>query len=340
MTSPQVVLQAHLSPEHFFETARGFQRTAAIKAAIELDVFTAIAEGASDAVAIAEHCSASQRGVRVLCDYLTVLGFLTKREGRYQLTPESAAFLNRNSPTYVGCAVEFLCGPAETRGMQNLTSTIRNGTPAVTPTHEVDSEMWVSFARNMMPLIMPGAKAMAAQIALPADRDVRVLDLAASHGMWGLSIAERFPRAQIVALDWPKVLEVAKENAARMGFGGRYSTIPGDAFTVDFLGLYDAILLPNLLHHFDKPTNEKLLKKCHGHLRPGGMVAIAEFVPNEDRVSPPVEAEFAMTMLASTEAGDAYTPSEFNQMLTNAGFRDIHSRPLGGLPQTMITARK
>jgi SAM-dependent methyltransferase len=340
MTSTQVLPQPQLSPERFFETARGFQRTAALKAAIELGIFTAIADGANDAVAIAKRCAGSERGIRILCDYLTVLAFLTKHQGKYRLSPESDLFLNQKSPAYIGCAIEFLCGPGEMTAMRNLTATIRNGKPADTPALEPDSEVWVSFARNMTPLLAAGARAMAAQLRLPADRDTRVLDIASSHGMWGLSVAQRFPRAHIVAVDWPRVLEVGKENAAKLKLSARYETIAGDAFTVDFLGLYDAILLPNILHHFDKQTNQRLLKKCHGHLRDGGLVAIAEFVPNEDRVSPPVEAEFALTMLGSTEAGEAYTFAEFEGMLAGAGFREIEGRPLGGLPQTMITACK
>jgi 2-polyprenyl-3-methyl-5-hydroxy-6-metoxy-1,4-benzoquinol methylase len=338
MPSPQPAQQP--SPEQIFETLRGFQRSAALKSAIELGLFTFVAEGANTSVTLAKRCSASERGVRILCDYITVLGFLSKDAGKYRLTAESELFLNQKSPAYIGGAVGFLCGPAETAAMQNLTSTIRDGKPAVTPALAADAEMWVSFARNMMPLIAPGARAMAAQLALPADRDLRVLDIASSHGMWGLSVAQRFPRAHIVALDWSNVLEVGKENAANLGLSARYSTIAGDAFTVDFAGPYDAVLLPNLLHHFDRQANEKLLTKCHSHLRDGGIVAIAEFVPNQDRVSPPVQAQFALTMLGATESGDAYTLPELKGMLTHAGFGQVEARALEGLPETMITARK
>jgi SAM-dependent methyltransferase len=329
-----------LSPELFFETARGFQRTAALKTAIELDLFTTIAGGATDVAAIAKRCAASERGIRILCDYLTVIGFLTKADGKYGLTPESDMFLNKKSRAYIGCSVEFLCGPAEITGMQNLTTTVRNGKPTFAPAHESSADMWVSFARNMMPLLYPGAQALAAQIPLPNDRDIRVLDIASSHGMWGLSVGQRFPRARVVGLDWPRVVEVGKENAERLGLATRFSTIEGDAFTADFGGSYDAILLPNFLHHFNAPTSEKLLKKCHAHLRDGGLVAIVEFVPNEDRVSPAVQAEFALTMLGETESGDAYTLSELKTMLTHVGFREVDGRPLGGLPQTLVTARK
>jgi 2-polyprenyl-3-methyl-5-hydroxy-6-metoxy-1,4-benzoquinol methylase len=338
MTSPQPAQQP--TPERFFETARAFQRSAAIKAAIELRMFTLIAEGANTSTSLAQQIGAPERGVRILCDYLTVIGFLTKDRGKYRLAPDADLFLNEKSPAYIGCSIEFLCGPAEVTAMQNLTATIRQGKPQFASALESDAKMWQSFARSMAPLLQAGARAMAGQLHLPADRDVRVLDIASSHGLWGLAVADRFPKAHIVGLDWPSVVEVGKENASKMGFSSRYSTIEGDAFQVDLGGPYDLILLPNLLHHFDKNRNETLLKKCHKHLRDGGMVAIAEFVPNEDRVSPPTQAEFALTMLGATEGGDAYTLPEFKTMLTHAGFRDIEARPLTGLPQTMIEARK
>jgi 2-polyprenyl-3-methyl-5-hydroxy-6-metoxy-1,4-benzoquinol methylase len=92
----------------------------------------------------------------------------------------------------------------------------------------------------------------------------------------------------------------------------------GSAFEVDFGGPYDAVLLTNFLHHFDQPACVDLLKKVHGALRPGGRAATLEFVPNEDRVSPPMPAAFSMTMLTSTAAGDAYTLSELTAMYHQA----------------------
>src|SRR6185503_4640060 len=103
------------------------------------------------------------------------------------------------------------------------------------------------------------------------------------------------------------VLEVARANAEAMGIAGRFRTIAGSAFEVDFGSGYDVALLPNFLHHFDFATNIALLKKVRAALKPGGLAAVIEFVPNEDRVSPPDGALFAMRMLGTTPAGDAYT---------------------------------
>src|SRR5467141_3076575 len=89
------------SPERIFNALNAFQQSAALKAAIELDIFTAIADGATTAALLAAKTGAAERGVRILCDYLTVHGFLSKNKGRYTLSQESAIFLNRHSPAYM-----------------------------------------------------------------------------------------------------------------------------------------------------------------------------------------------------------------------------------------------
>ena len=99
------------SPALIFDTINAYQRSAAIKAAIELDVFSHIAAGQTTATQLAQSCEASERGIRILCDYLTILGFLNKSDNAYQLTPDSAMFLDRQSPAYRGNAVDFMLAP-------------------------------------------------------------------------------------------------------------------------------------------------------------------------------------------------------------------------------------
>ena len=157
---------------------------------------------------------------------------------------------------------------------------------------------------------------------LASDPPRRVLDIAAGHGLFGITLAQKFPEANIVALDWAAVLAVAQENASKAGVESRYTQLPGSAFEVDFGKDYDVILVTNFFHHFDPPTCEQLMKKIHSALTPGGRCVTLEFVPNDDRVSPPISATFAMTMLASTPAGDAYTFAEYDRMFRAAGIRE------------------
>jgi ubiquinone/menaquinone biosynthesis C-methylase UbiE len=334
--------QSPPSPVLLFDTVNAYQRTAAIKASIELELFTAIGEGHSTARALAERCRASARGMRILCDYLTTVGFLTKENDGYDLTADSALFLNKNSPAYAGGIIEFLLSPVLTRGFDHLTEAVRQGGTAlpqdgtVAPEHPV----WVQFARAMAPMMMMPAQMMTKLIEMKQGRRLKVLDIAAGHGMFGITVARENPDAEIIALDWPNVLEVAQENARKAGVGDRYSTIPGSAFDVDFGRNYDLVLLTNFLHHFDAQTCETLLRKVHAALVDGGRAVTVEFVPNEDRISPPPAAMFSLVMLGSTPSGDAYTFAEFEKMFADAGFSRSELHQLPPTPQQVIISHK
>ena len=308
------------NPERIFTTLFAYQQTAALKAAIELGVFTAIAGGASTTAEIAAKCGASERGTRILCDTLVTHEFLTKDGDKYANSPESSFFLSTNSPAYLGSIAEFLCTPELVSSTMALAECVRKGgtTMPGQGTVDPDNPMWVRFAEAMAPMIMPSAQAIAAQV--PVTGDLKVLDIAAGHGIFGILIAQKNPTAQIVALDWSAVLEVAKKNAAKFGVADRYSTLPGDAFSVDYGSGYDIILVTNFLHHFSAAANEGFLRNVNAALKPGGTVMTVEFVPDESRVTPAMPARFAMTMLTGTKEGDAYTFKELDSMFRNAGF--------------------
>lgn len=310
------------SPERFFMIANAFQQSGIIKGALELDVFTAIAEGNTTIPALATRCQASERGLRILCDTLTIMGFLTKTASTYGLAADSAAFLNRQSPAYLGGVLEFLQAPMMMAAFQDVAAVVRKGGTVVSEEGTVSPEnpIWVKFARAMMPLMMLPAQGMANAIQVDAQRPVKLLDIAAGHGIFGISFAQRNANLEVTALDWAAVLEVAQENARKFGVAERYHLLPGSAFEVAFGTGYDLVLLTNFLHHFDVETNTALLRKVHAALAEGGRAITLEFVPNDDRVSPPMHALFAMVMLASTANGDAYTFAEYDQMFGQAGF--------------------
>ncbi len=324
---------AQPSPALFFDTINAYQRTAALKAAIELELFTAIGQGLGTASDLARQLATSARGIRILCDYLVVVGFLTKNESSYSLTADSAVFLDRRSPGYIGSAAEFLSSPVLKDGFRDIAAIVRKGGTVISPegTLEPHHPIWVDFARAMAPLMTLPAELIAKLVDAGSGLKWKVLDIAAGHGLFGVTLAKHNPNAEIVAVDWPNVLAVAKENAQATGVAGRYRTIEGSAFEVDFGGGYDLVLLTNFLHHFDTTACETLLRKVRAALGPGGRAVTLEFIPNEDRVTPPIAASFSLMMLGSTPAGDAYTFSEYERMFRNAGFS---SSQLQSLPPT------
>ena len=327
-----------LNPGLVFDMMFARQRTAALKAAIDLDLFRAVGEGPGDVASIVRHCRASKRGIRILCDFLVVHGVLVKQGLCYKHTPTSAAFLDPKSPACLASIAQFITNQSMNEPLEKLRDIVRSGRTSLEGDGNVEPEnpIWVQFAETMAPMMVPVAGPLAAAVLNGHDGPMSVLDVAAGHGLFGIEIAKQNKQAYVTGLDWAPVLRVAMKNAERAGVHDRYHMLPGSAFEVDFGGPYDAVLLTNFLHHFDKCTCVGLLTKVRSSLKNGGRAATLEFVPNEDRVSPPMPAAFSLTMLMTTPAGDAYTFTELSAMYSEAGFVNIAAHPIPTSPQTIV----
>jgi len=326
-----------ISPDHFLNELLGYQKTAALKAAIELDLFSALAAEDGDLGQVSERTGTSERGIRIVCDYLTVQGFLEKENGRHRITPSSQTFLTRASPAYMGGIIDFLASPEMiSLWLADPASFVRKGGAEGLANIAPDNPIWVKFARAMVPFVAPIAATISTEIAGWPIQPKRVLDIAAGHGLFGISLAQAIPSLEVTAVDWPAVLTIACENASAAGVAKRYRTISGSAFDVDWGGGYDIVLLTNFLHHFDRATCINLLSRAHRAISTGGRVLAVEMVPNDDRVTPPFPAMFAYMMLGSTPSGDAYTASDLEDMGRQAGFSRILFKTAEPTPETLV----
>lgn len=330
------------NPERIFNMINAHQQTAALRAGIDLGVFTAIADGGKTSAAIAKAVQASERGVRILCDYLTIHGILTKDASGYGLTQDAAVFLNQHSPAYIGGMTGFLASKAVVENFAALTEAVRTGKSSGREGDNTkpNDEMWVPFAKSMAALVTPSAMFLAQLLGMAEKKSCKILDVAAGHGMYGITLAKQNPNARVAALDWPNVLSVAKENADKAGVQAQMEYRPGSAFEADMGEGYDYVLLTNIFHHFRPATCEKLMKRVHEVLKPAGKAVTLEFVPNEDRVTPPTAAAFSMVMLATTDTGDAYTLAEYEKMFRNAGFAKTTLHPVPDMPQQALVSDK
>ncbi len=305
-------------------------------------LFSALADAPLDAESLAARLSAAPRGVRILCDALVTLGMLRRDDAQYSPTPEAAIFLSRASPACMADAFLFLSAPRIEDAFRQLTAAVRRGGTPAGPSNVLapEQDFWLDFARAMAPMMAFPAESIAQILGADREEPWKVLDVAAGHGMFGIALARHNPNAVITALDWPGVLGIARANAEAAGVADRFHTLPGSAFDVDFGAGYHVVLLTNFLHHFDPATCEALLRRVHAALAPGGCAAVLEFVPGDDRLSPPFAAMFALNMLVHTAAGDTYTFPDLERMLRNAGFGpgELHSLPPG--PQSLVIARK
>jgi 2-polyprenyl-3-methyl-5-hydroxy-6-metoxy-1,4-benzoquinol methylase len=329
------------NPAFVFETLNAHQRSAALRGAIELELFSAIARGHRDVESLAAACQASERGVRILCDYLVVIEFLLKRDQQYELTPASAAFLDQQSPHYMGDVARFINSPDLLDSFRDVAELVRRGSTMLpgAGTVERDYRGWVEFARSMVPMMSAAAEFVGLLAADDGPRSMRVLDVAAGHGLFGIAVAKQNPQARIVALDWEAVLQVAHENAAAAGILDRYRLLPGDALEMDYGDGFDLVLLTNFLHHFDRAACQSILGKVRRCLQPSGRVITLEFVPNEDRVSPAAIATFGFTMLATTPGGEAYTFAEYDHMFRASGFGESRMMDVPRSTQRVIVTQ-
>jgi hypothetical protein len=171
------------SPQLFFQTINAYQRTEALKAAIELEVFTAIGEGNVTVAEIAKRCGTSERGMRILCDFLCIMGFLSKDGSRYSLTSDSAMFLDKRSPAYLGSAIDFISSPVLTDAFKNFADAVRKGGTTMVDggTIAPENPIWVKFARAMAPMMALPAQLTAKLVDPAADRKLKILDIAAGQ---------------------------------------------------------------------------------------------------------------------------------------------------------------
>src|SRR5713101_5431341 len=243
--------RSEASPFRLFQAINAFHLTEAISSAIELDIFTTIAAGHTTTEALATQCRIAERGARILCDFLVVNGFLSKSSNQYSLTEDSAKFLDRKSPAYMGSCTEFLLTDEIRQTFHDLTNAVRQGGCQHTYAHAPESPVWVAFARSMAPMMMMASHGLAEIVVgnerrtLNERRTVKVLDIAAGHGLFGIAVLRANPKAEVTAVDWKNVLEVAQENAKKLGVTDRYKTLAGSIFDVDIGTGYDLILVPN-----------------------------------------------------------------------------------------------
>jgi ubiquinone/menaquinone biosynthesis C-methylase UbiE len=320
-----------------YEAALAYQKTAALMAAIKLDIVTLIGAGAATSDALAEKTGASSRGIRILCDFLTVMGLLAKQDGAYSVTEPGKRYLDPSSPAWMGSSIDFYAAPEILRlVLDDPVSYVRNGGSPGLANLSPDHPVWLRFAKAMSPAARLAAKRAAVYLARHDGRTAKVLDVAAGHGFYGIELAKAFPEAVVTAVDWPSVLELASANARDAGIAERYRMVPGNAFEVDWGGGFDLVILANFLHHFSPEECTTVLQKVRSSLAPQGRACTVDFVPDEDRAKTPTHAMFAFLMLATTPGGDAYTLAELDEIAKAAGFQGATARPLRPTPQSLV----
>jgi ubiquinone/menaquinone biosynthesis C-methylase UbiE len=317
-----------------------FAPSLVLASAVQLNVFTHIAEGRQTAGEISRAERATERGTRMLLDALVAIDLLRKPNGRYELTPAASAYLVRSSPDYVGALVEE--GDEMLRPWLQLTEVIRTGkAPHRVGDQKTAEEFFPKLVRSLHVVNREPARRTARYLgAGNGAAGLRVVDIGCGSGVWGIAIAEADPQARITAQDYPGMLEETKRYIERHGVGAQYEFLPGDLKTVDFgVNRFDVALLGNIVHSEGERSSRDLFGRLARALKPGGRIVIIDMVPNDQRTGPAFPVIFALNMLVHTGEGDTFTLAEYRRWLHHAGFPQVETADIG-THSPLIVGRK
>jgi 2-polyprenyl-3-methyl-5-hydroxy-6-metoxy-1,4-benzoquinol methylase len=222
-----------------------------------------------------------------------------------------------------------------------LTDIVREGRPAVAVNQETEgTEFFSQLVETIIPMSYPGAQKLADHLKIAnAKEQVRVIDLAAGSGIWGIAVAQKSPRARVTALDWAGMIPTTKRITEKFGVRDRFDFIEGDLSEANFGGGYDVATLGHILHSEGEQRSRQLLKKTFRALKSGGTIAIAEWLVNDQRTKPLPSLMFSVQMLVNTENGGTFSFNEIKQWLEDAGFRRVRKLKAPG-PSPLILATK
>lgn len=331
-------------PSRLTDNAFAFQRTAALRAAVGLDVFTAIGEGHDTPATLADRCSAAERGIRILCDFLVAIGLLELTEGRYTAAPDAAAYLDRGSPAFIGDAFNFVASATVLKAaLTDPATVVRHGGTILDDAEHLiapDQVDWTTYARGVAPMMARSAIVLADLVTSRGGPIERILDVAAGPGQNGIALARRVPDAHVIAIDWPSVLAVAEENARGAGVGERWNARSGNALETKLGGPYDVVLIARFLHLLAPDQREALLRRVHAALAPAGRTVAMQIMLNDDRVSPPFATMMNFNVLATTPSGQVPTAPELEALLRSAGFDRLEWHELPDSDERIVLAWK
>ena len=319
----------------------GYAPPLILEAAIRHRVFDVLDGGPKTAEEVEDATGASVRGLSAIMNALVALNFLTKdAQGRYALTPESAAFLVSTKPGFQGGMI-LHCSEQLIPKWLRLNEIVATGRPVEAVNQERQGgDFFHKFVEDIFPMSYGSAQKLAATLDLDGSgQPLSVLDLAAGSGVWGITMAQSSPRVRVTAVDWPEVIPVTRKTVARLGLMKRFQFIAGDLLAADFGRNHAVATLGHILHSEGEERSRALLRKTFAALAGGGTIAVAEFLVNDERTEPLVGLLFAVNMLVNTDCGDTYSFGEISAWLAEAGFVNPRTLEVPG-PSPLILATK
>ena len=326
---------AGVVPDDLMGLIRGYQESRILLTAIELDVFSAVADGAT-AAAVAQRCRTEPRATELLLNALVALGVVRLDGETYRNAPVAARYLVAGAPDDARTALRHNLSLWTT--WSSLTEAVRVGHVALrAEMRERDDDWTVPFIAAMHR--GAAARAPAVVAAVGAGSVKRMLDVGGGSGAYAIAFAQANPELTAVVLDLPTVLPITEGHIEEAGLSRRVTTRAGDLRSDDFGSGYDLVFLSSICHMLGPDGNRSLLARAAKALAPGGRVVIQDFILEPDRTKPRQAVLFALNMLVGTEAGGTYTEAEYTSWLEGAGLGAVTRIRLTGPADLMVGAR-
>ena len=317
--------------------SKAFMDAQAILAAHEMGLFDALGDNSLSSGDLAHQMKVSKRGLAILLDGLVSLGLIRKEDQLYSNTSTGLKHLIKNGDDYRGATLDHM---TRMRDMWlRLDEAVETGTSPRKPEESLvhNRKRNRSFILAMKDLGTPNAKIIADNLDLSPYK--YLLDLGGGPGSYSMEIIRKFPNIKSTLVDLPLTLEVAKEVITSCQMEEKVTLKSADFYndpSADIGSKYDLALLSNILHIEGINENERLLKRVYSSMAEKGMIIIHETLIDEERVSPPDRALFAVNMLIHTERGNCYTINEIKDWLEAAGFSGVKFIDCFEKPSLMI----
>src|SRR5438876_7379621 len=331
-SSMKTSVKNQVTPERLMQFGFAYAPPLVIGAAVSNKVFDSLASGAKTVEQLSKETGASPRGLRAIMNALVGLELLKKdRHGNFSLTTESEAFLLSSKPGTLAGFFRTILQQLISRWLQ-LTDVVRTGRPVMAVNQETEgTQFFTELVENIIPMSYGGAQKLGDHLKLAkAKGEVRVLDLAAGSGIWGIALAQKSPRVRVTAIDWAGMIPTTKRITEKFGVRDHFDFVEGDLLQADFGNGYDIATLGHILHSEGEQRSRQLLKKTFGALKPGGTIAVAEWLVNDRRTEPTHALMFGVQMLVNTEQGDTSSFNEINNRLEKTGVKEVRNLPAHG----------
>ena len=322
MTSP---LQKEITSDRIQDALYAFTRSQILFTAIDLDLFSYIAQGYDRLDVLVERLNQSERGLRMLLNGLVGIGFLqVSADNCYTLPTDVAHFLVKDNDAYLGGMVHHCKRLYENWSL--LTEAVNSGQPVGGAQSLAQLEAYFSeLVKGLYVSNYPTAKKLADCLGFgQAQHGLHVLDVAGGSAVWSIAMLEKDAKSRATVMDFPSVIHVAEEYVSLHGLSERYDYLPGDLEEIELpANEFDLAVLANICHTLGPVATEKTIQKLAGTIKPGGRLAIVDFVPDDRRSQPGWPMIFGVNMLITSPEGDVFTAEEYRRWLLNAGFTQV-----------------